>query len=486
MKHDPLSATPAQLQREERRAAPRPSVAPLNVAMAGQRPLARAARVLVLITADFGALFLAGAAAYVFWALPERGQTSTMYLELSPLLSLFVFGYALFGLYPGFGLGPVEILRRTSYVTAFGFLVLAAFSFALKLPHLYSRATFFIALVLSLVLVPLVRALVWHLVGRTNWWREPVVIIGSGERAVRALQDLTDSVQGGYRPVVLLVLDAAIAHAQDFARRGIHTALLETDGIHDRGVVDRLQRSFRRVVLLRDFDGLAVEGVRVRNLGRFVGIEYTNNLTRPGNRLVKRALDVMFAGLALLVTLPFILVAVTLVLIVDGAPVLYTQTRTGLLGRRLRVPKIRTMKRGADDQLEKDLTANPTLRAEWNTHLKLKNDPRLLPGIGRVLRRFSIDELPQLWTVLQGHMSLVGPRPFPDYHMSQFSEEFVDLRRRVRPGLTGLWQISIRSGGTISEQESYDSYYIRNWSVWLDLYILSRTISAVFSGRGAY
>jgi lipopolysaccharide/colanic/teichoic acid biosynthesis glycosyltransferase len=110
----------------------------------------------------------------------------------------------------------------------------------------------------------------------------------------------------------------------------------------------------------------------------------------------------------------------------------------------------------------------------------------LIPFVGRFFRRFSVDELPQLWTVLRGDMSLVGPRPFPDYHLEHFSPAFRELRLRVRPGITGLWQITLRSAGTTAEQESYDSYYIRNWSVWLDLYILSRTIAAVASGRGAY
>jgi lipopolysaccharide/colanic/teichoic acid biosynthesis glycosyltransferase len=83
-------------------------------------------------------------------------------------------------------------------------------------------------------------------------------------------------------------------------------------------------------------------------------------------------------------------------------------------------------------------------------------------------------------------MSMVGPRPFPDYHMERFAPAFLELRRRVRPGITGLWQVTVRSAGSTAEQESYDSYYIRNWSAWLDLYILSRTIAAVASGRGAY
>ena len=155
-------------------------------------------------------------------------------------------------------------------------------------------------------------------------------------------------------------------------------------------------------------------------------------------------------------------------------------------GQRIAVPKIRTMRRDAETRLEQHLDANPGLRQEWEANYKLKSDPRLIPIVGRCFRRFSIDELPQLWTVLKGDMSLIGPRPFPDYHMKHFSQTFLNLRRRVRPGITGLWQITVRSAGDISEQESYDSYYIRNWSAWLDLYILTRTIAAVASGRGAY
>jgi lipopolysaccharide/colanic/teichoic acid biosynthesis glycosyltransferase len=101
------------------------------------------------------------------------------------------------------------------------------------------------------------------------------------------------------------------------------------------------------------------------------------------------------------------------------------------------------------------------------------------------LRRFSVDELPQLWNVVKGEMSLVGPRPFPEYHLRQFQPEFRDLRRRVRPGVTGMWQVMVRSNGGIEEQQLYDTYYIRNWSIWLDVWILFRTGWAVLTGRGA-
>ena len=131
------------------------------------------------------------------------------------------------------------------------------------------------------------------------------------------------------------------------------------------------------------------------------------------------------------------------------------------------------------------LDSNPAARDEWESRYKLREDPRLIPGIGRFFRRFSIDELPQLWSVIVGDMSLVGPRPFPAYHLEKFTPGFQELRQRVRPGITGLWQVTVRSDGGIEEQEGFDTYYIRNSSVWFDFYVLSRTIVAVASGRGA-
>jgi lipopolysaccharide/colanic/teichoic acid biosynthesis glycosyltransferase len=183
---------------------------------------------------------------------------------------------------------------------------------------------------------------------------------------------------------------------------------------------------------------------------------------------------------------PVILTAALLVRLIDGGPVFFHQSRAGLAGRRIRVPKIRTMRRDADRRLEECLDADPALRDEWRVRHKLREDPRLIPGIGRLFRRFSIDELPQLWAVIAGNMSLVGPRPFPDYHLERFTPGFLELRQRVRPGITGLWQIAVRSDGGTEEQEAFDTYYIRNWSVWFDLYVLGRTIMAVASGRGAY
>ena len=166
-------------------------------------------------------------------------------------------------------------------------------------------------------------------------------------------------------------------------------------------------------------------------------------------------------------------------------PLFFCQEREGLHGRPVKVWKLRTMYPDAERRLEEFLAANPQLRREWEDRFKLVYDPRIIPGVGTFLRRFSIDELPQVLSVLRGEMSFVGPRPFPEYHLRQFPPEFRQLRRRVRPGLTGMWQVMVRSTGGMEEQKVYDTYYIHNWSIWLDLYILARTVFAVLAGRGA-
>jgi lipopolysaccharide/colanic/teichoic acid biosynthesis glycosyltransferase len=139
----------------------------------------------------------------------------------------------------------------------------------------------------------------------------------------------------------------------------------------------------------------------------------------------------------------------------------------------------------AEALLAERLASNDELRSEWHRNMKLVRDPRVIPVVGTLLRRLSIDELPQLWNVIRGQMSLVGPRPLPEYHLDRYSAPFRALRKTVRPGLSGMWQVMIRNGGGVEEQELFDSYYIRNWSLWLDFYIMVRTLFATLSAKGA-
>ena len=205
----------------------------------------------------------------------------------------------------------------------------------------------------------------------------------------------------------------------------------------------------------------------------------------PSHQWLKRGLDVALVLAAAAVFLPLIGLAALAIQLVDRGPVFYAQVRRGLGGRRIRVWKLRTMYQDSAARLERHLAENPAAREEWNRFFKLRHDPRVLPWIGGLLRRSSIDELPQVWNLLVGEMTLVGPRPLPDYHLAAFDGAFRHQRQTVTPGLTGLWQVAARSDGDAMVMRRLDGFYIANRSIGLDLLILLRTVAVVLAGRGA-
>jgi lipopolysaccharide/colanic/teichoic acid biosynthesis glycosyltransferase len=199
----------------------------------------------------------------------------------------------------------------------------------------------------------------------------------------------------------------------------------------------------------------------------------------------KRGIDCLIVICAAVFALPLILLSVIAIKIADPGRAFFWQNRVGRDGAVTPILKLRTMYNDAEQRLENHLRNNAAAQAEWQKFCKLHDDPRILPGLGHFLRRTSLDELPQLWNVLRGDMSLVGPRPFPEYHVARFDAEFRKKRASVTPGLTGLWQVVARSNADLETQRALDLLYIENRSFWLDLYILIQTVPAVLSGRGA-
>jgi Undecaprenyl-phosphate galactose phosphotransferase WbaP len=457
-------------------------------------------RAALLAMVDTVSLGLVCATAIWIWAIGVRGQPFSLYLPLTPLLVLFILGYVKAGLYPGFGIGAVETLRRFTLWTTYLFAVLAASSFVFKTPPLYSRGTFFLSWLGSLVVVPLARFLVLSFISRREWWGEPAVVLDTGPLARRAIRSMRHALTLGYRPRCVLRLGESAAtsvegipvvggleQSERIADLGICVAVLAGENVQQRSrTIEFLQRHFRHVIVVPRGDQTPIEGVAMRNLGGVLGIEFRNQLLRRRNRVIKRTLDISLGLLLGVATLPLVALGALAVLLVDGRPVFFSQRRIGLDGRQIAIRKLRTMFIDAEERLEEHLSTDEDAKSEWENRFKLAADPRLLPVIGSLFRRLSIDELPQLWQVVQGRLSLVGPRPFPEYHLRKFTSEFRELRQRVRPGITGLWQVMVRNDGGLEEQEVYDGYYIRNWSVWMDVYVLARTLLAVLSARGAY
>ena len=203
-----------------------------------------------------------------------------------------------------------------------------------------------------------------------------------------------------------------------------------------------------------------------------------------GNHNAKRAIDIVIGGMAIIAAMPLMLAIALVIKASSRGPALYWQRRVGFGGMHFYALKFRTMVDSAEYRLEHYLKANPHLRREWERDRKLRHDPRVT-FVGRWLRRASLDELPQLWNVLTGQMSLVGPRPIGDAEIMKYGETFA-LYERVMPGLTGLWQVSGRGNTTFAQRVAFDSWYARNWSFGLDAVILLRTFKTVLLCEGAY
>jgi len=236
--------------------------------------------------------------------------------------------------------------------------------------------------------------------------------------------------------------------------------------------------------MMPGLNGLSSIGVEIRDMSRMLALELRKSLLMTGPRAAKRSLDLVLSLAALIFLTPVLLLIAVLIRLESRGPALYSQSRVGLGRGRFRVWKFRTMCLNADHVLEDYLAANPALRVEWERDHKLKRDPRVT-WMGRFLRKTSLDELPQLINVLRGEMSLVGPRPIVDGEIEKYGESF-GLYTQVVPGLTGLWQVSGRNDTTYQERVELDTYYVRNWSPWLDIYLLARTVKVVITGYGAY
>jgi Undecaprenyl-phosphate galactose phosphotransferase WbaP len=376
-----------------------------------------------------------------------------------------------------------------------GFLILV---FATQSGKDISRLTVFSAWLLCLFMVPVARSLLRRFCCRRSWWGSPLVLLGEEmldellvnfekypERGLRVVAQIDASfVNGGLGPqlaaisrqhpeAAILLLPAAFPLHSASGTQRLNCLLAE------------LHRHFKDVLLLPGFMAHnPFLWLAPRDLGNGAALLVRQNLHDKRMLLLKRMLDLSLIALSACLVLPlWIVIALAIMIDSPGAPV-YFQERVGRNGTRFRVCKFRTMVQNADALLQKALAENRDLRREWEHVHKLKQDPRIT-RIGALLRKTSLDELPQLWNVLKGDMSLVGPRPIVHEEIEKYGPIFEEYLR-VRPGLTGLWQVSGRNNLTYEERVRLDHYYVSNWSVWFDIWILARTVPIVLCGRGAY
>jgi Undecaprenyl-phosphate galactose phosphotransferase WbaP len=424
-----------------------------------------------------------------------------LYWHLVPCLGLFLVSNAFVGLYPGILLSPPEELKKLSQSTSVIFLAMSGAVFLSKQGELYSRGIFLMAWLGALLVLPLFRSLLRRKAHAMDWWGHPVVILGAGKTGREVCNALAREHRLGLRPVAFfdddtgkigtyiqgVPVEGDLHSAGNLAREYRDAvAIVAMPGVSPARLVEILEgpaSEFRRLILIPDLFGASSLWISAFDLGGILGLEVHQKLLDPRRQWVKRCMEL---GL-ILVFLPIILLlslAIAIWIKQDSSgPVLFCQKRIGLDGKDIEIWKFRTMVQDADAALTECLATDPDLLAEWSENHKLACDPRIT-RVGRILRKTSLDELPQLWNVLRGDLSLVGPRPIVWDEVDKYQGGFA-LYKKVKPGLTGLWQVSGRSDTSYAERVRLDAYYVRNWSVWFDIYILIKTPGEVFRCRGA-
>ncbi|WP_073051945.1 sugar transferase [Kaistia soli] len=416
-------------------------------------------------------------AAYVL-IMPFHLGASAMSFGLTGIAAL-VF-YALERVYPGYRLYGHELIRRKATASLKTALVVVSAAFALTGD--WRQASLLAAfLVAGLILQLFTHGIARQICCQIGVWGERAAIIADPLMAERLMSYFRRHWQYGIRPELV---ELSGLQGSDTEQRRI--ALVTGASGPGSEALAAMRREFAEVVLLADTPNLRLSGLQPADFNGEIGLRLASGEKRPSVGPARRALDLAIALPAALLVAPIIAIAGAAIYAADPGAIFYWQKREGLGGKPVRVLKLRTMYQDAESRLEMLFDAEPDLRAEWLAHFKLREDPRILPIVGHILRSTSCDELPQLLNVIAGQMSLVGPRPFPEYHLLAMNAEFRHKRRSVVPGLTGLWQISERSNADIELQRQLDEFYIDNRSIWLDLHIIISTIPAVLRRGGAY
>ena len=405
----------------------------------------------------------------------------SVYLEIFPGVTLFVVAFAIHGLYPGVLLHPAEEIRRVFHCVSIVFFLLLFSTFLWHDAQSFSRSIVMATWALGAPAVLLARTFARQTLSRFSWWGVPAVVFGSGANAVRVLNSLANR-ELGIRVTAVVSGDFFYLPAKRTAHYAILAEPPSKPSFH-RIIQDQCT-GYRHVLLVPNIHGICSLGISAREIGGEIGFEVPQRLFHRSAAMMKRMIDLLLTLPGIIALLPLALLIAIAIKLTSRGSVLYGHTRLGHNGKTFTALKFRTMYENGESLLRAHFQKYPEELDVWQRDQKLKRDPRIT-RVGCWLRRYSLDELPQLWNVLLGQMSLVGPRPIVSREVLKYGRSY-DLYSRVRPGITGLWQVSGRNDTTYAERIAFDEYYVRNWSIWLDSYILARTAKAVLFADGAY
>jgi len=351
--------------------------------------------------------------------------------------------------------------------------------------------------------VCVIRYVVLKFLKRRNIFYEPIILIGAGLTAERLINFWQEDL--GYRyKIVGLIDDKPVSKTlpKNFPLLGgfndarsiiraaqVKTVIIAAPGLGKdklQALITKIQPYVKNISFIPNLIGTPMSSAEVSILfnEKILMLNLRNNLSRPYNRAIKRIFDLTLTICGGLMISPVLLVIAILVGIDNRGRIIFAHKRVGAAGKKFPCYKFQTMIPNAEEKLKEYLAENPAAKREWEETFKLTDDPRVTK-LGKFLRRTSLDELPQLWNVIRGEMSLVGPRPIVQAEVERYGKNIREYYM-VPPGITGMWQVSGRSDTTYPERVAMDTWYVRNWSVWIDIMYLFKTVKAVLQSKGAY
>ncbi len=432
--------------------------------------------------------------------IPLMGGIVNWQVILNGLIFYLIFNIILAwlnGLYPGFGLAAVHEMQKVLYVVSLASIFLGVFLFLQQLGLAYSRMIYVLTWLLSALFMMLGRFALRNRFSRFSWWGIPMVIIGSEENVTPVIEKLQQNRRLGFRPVYYYDPDypasesvsgvEAIQSKQDLQTLVEETGIQHvvfTDAMDDVSTANFhwMRDVFPNILFVLNTAPFGSLWVRTIDLHGTLAIETNYHLLNKQETIIKRIVDMLLTFLMLLITWPIFLILALMVRVGSKGPVLYTQKRLGQNGFTFKSFKFRTMYDNAESKLEELLENDPDAKLEYETYHKLANDPRVTT-VGKILRRYSLDELPQLINVVKGDMNLIGPRSYLPREIPEMGD-YAKIILKVKPGITGWWQVMGRNMTSFKERLQLDEYYISNWSIWLDIYIIIKTVWVLLNGKG--
>ena len=411
-------------------------------------------------------------------------------------LAIIVLIYAFSGLYPGFGLTAVEETRKIFFALTLGFSVFALAIYFQQAGQAFSRMAFLLGWVFSCLLNIAVRFLARNRFSRLRWWGTPVLVVGPAELSQDVIRRLNSCRRLGLRPVLVCdpasppgqteVLGVPLVRSLEQVETLLRDHPLDFAVYTGQNLQDPslgwLGEHFSSLLVVLEHSPLGSLWVKTMDLEGRLTLKTEYHLLERKALLAKRAFDLLAGLTGGLLLSPAMLLIALLIRLDSRGPAIFTQNRVGRGGKLFRCHKFRTMHAGAEDLLQSLLASDPAAAREFQLHHKLANDPRVT-RFGRLLRKYSLDELPQFWNIIKGDLSLVGPRTFLPEELPDVGAH-ASIILRIRPGLTGWWQVMGRHTTTFAERLRLDEYYLSNWSPWIDAYILIKTVWIILSGKG--